>query len=498
MNTRGGLSRDERGFFETVNQAVLSNPFSDERSAIDRRLAQLAPDAPEADVLDAAIAAVRRRIDHLDATGRGTLQTLDPRDHTIATNAFLFDFFHRFAETFDTLIRDQIAAGTDPIAVPFAAEAIGDLCRRGIPDEAARRYFALSFQFRRAYYFIKTGLVGRCPCMRTLRRSLWNNVFTANLNLYNEHLWNRLEDFSTMVLGGTGSGKGTVAMSIGRSGFIPFDSQRGRFVESFTQSFVAINLSEFSEALIESELFGHQKGAFTGAIENHQGVFSRCSPHGAIFLDEIGEVSAPLQIKLLKVLEERLFRPVGSHREERFHGRIIAATNRGLEEIEQGRVFRDDFFFRLCSDMIWVPPLRQRLEEDPAELDDLLAHTVERTVGHPSPDLAEMVGGVIRRELGERYPWPGNVRELGQCVRRILLTGSCRTVKPAAADAEPSSLAREMDRGSLSAQRLLEGYCHLLYQRLGTFGEVARRTALDRRTVKKYVLAREEAVKGDS
>src|SRR5205823_10438393 len=133
--------------------------------------------------------------------------------------------------------------------------------------------------------------------------------------------------------------------------------------ESFMRGFIALNLSQFPETLIESELFGHRKGAFTGAVETHEGVLARCSPHGAIFLDEIGEVTAPVQIKLLQVLQERTFCPVGSHEPVRFRGRVIAATNRSLAALRAGELLRADFFYRLCSDLIEVPPLRQRFEE---------------------------------------------------------------------------------------------------------------------------------------
>src|SRR5678815_4546992 len=198
--------------------------------------------------------------------------------------------------------------------------------------------------------------------MKELRRQLWQNVFTHDMRRYERHLWNRMEDFSTMLLGETGTGKGAAAAAIGRSGFIPFDEKHRCFAESFTRSFISLNLSQFPETLIESELFGHCKGAFTGAVEAHEGVFTRCSPHGAIFLDEIGDVSVPIQIKLLQVLQERTFCPVGSHEPLRFRGRVIAATNRSLDSLRKRDLFRQDFFYRLCSDMIEVPPLRLRLQ----------------------------------------------------------------------------------------------------------------------------------------
>src|SRR5207342_3171077 len=172
------------------------------------------------------------------------------------------------------------------------------------------------------------GLIGQSPCLKELCRHLWNNIFTHDIRWYDRYLWNRMEDFSTLLLGETGTGKGAAANAIGRSAYIPFDSRRGAFAESFAVGFIGVNLSQFSQTLIESQLFGHRKGAFTGAVEAHEGVFAQCSPHGAIFLDEIGDVSVPVQIKLLQVLQERSFCPVGSHETLRFRGRVIAATNR--------------------------------------------------------------------------------------------------------------------------------------------------------------------------
>jgi transcriptional regulator with PAS, ATPase and Fis domain len=191
--------------------------------------------------------------------------------------------------------------------------------------------------------------------MADLRLHLWQNVFTGEVRLYERYLWNRMEDFSTLLLGETGTGKGTAAAAIGRSSFIPFDEKQGRFAESFMRGFISMNLSQFPETLIESELFGHRKGAFTGAVEAHQGVLARCSEYGAIFLDEIGDVPVPVQIKLLQVLQERQFCPVGSHEPARFRGRVIAATNRPLDKLREQGLFRDDFFYRLCSDIIHVP-----------------------------------------------------------------------------------------------------------------------------------------------
>ena len=301
-------------------------------------------------------------------------------------------------------IGDQAKAGDTPLKVSFAERVLESLIKYGFSSPEALRYFAIFYQMRRAFFFIERGLVGTSPCMGQLRLSLWNNVFTSDIGLYEKYLWNRMEDFSTLFWAKPAQGKGTAAAAIGRSGFIPFNEKTRCFEDSFTQSFVSLNLSQFSESLIESELFGHKKGAFTGAVDTHKGILEQCGQYSSIFLDEIGETSISVQIKLLEVLQERIFSPVGSHQKKRFHGRVIAATNRDINESRSQGRFRDDFFYRLCSDIITVPPLRQRLEEDPNELDALLSHTVERMVGNPSPELVAMVHNVISKGPWQALP----------------------------------------------------------------------------------------------
>jgi sigma-54 specific flagellar transcriptional regulator A len=179
---------------------------------------------------------------------------------------------------------------------------------------------------------------------------------------------------------------------------------RSQWFFRFGDSFIAINLSQFPETLIESELFGHTKGSFTGAIDHHAGVFERCSAHGALFLDEIGEVSAPVQIKLLRVLQDRTFTPLGSHETRRFAGRVIVATNRPLAELRAEARFRDDFYYRLCSDVIQVPTLRQRIAESPQELEGLVRRLlVARIAGEPQADLVSLVLEAIERDLPRDY-----------------------------------------------------------------------------------------------
>lgn len=484
------LTTAEREFFRDVSEAAFANPFSAQRLELDRKITGASWREPER--VHRIREAVTHRVARLEQAGKAHLKHYRGEETLVMRNVFLFETHHRYCDALDELIAEQLKAGDSPCSVRFAREALGVLAARGFAEAEATRFFGIFFQLRRAYHFIVHGLIGDSASMHELRRHLWNNVFTHNINWYERHLWNRMEDFSTLLLGETGTGKGTAGAAIGRAGFIPFDVGRNRFVESFTRGFISLNLSQFPETLIESELFGHKRGAFTGAVEAHEGAFSRCSAHGSIFLDEIGDVSVPVQIKLLQVLQDRTFSPVGGHHKLRFRGRVIAATNRSLEGLRAEKLFRDDFFYRLCSDVITLPPLRQRLRETPAELDALLESMLERMTGGTAPELVEFVRQTLHESVGKNYDWPGNVRELEQAVRRILITRHYEPQQGRARDRSEEVAARMRD-GTIDADELLSTFCGLLHERFGTFEEVARRANLDARTVKRYLAQRRNA-----
>lgn len=481
------LSPDERNFLQKVSAATFSNPFSEDRERLDEEMSGVSSLGD----LERVEAVTQRVTNHINAlrTGRkADLRLYRGEDRRLIRNLFIFHVYHLFRVRFDEFILQQ-ARSEAPCEVPFAREALGCLNDLGFGEHEGEILFAFFYQVRRAFYFINTGLVGSSRSMRQLRIDLWNQIFTHNLAWYEQYLWNRMEDFSTLLLGETGTGKGAAAAAIGRSGFIPFEPRRNCFTESFSRNFISLNLSQYPEALLESELFGHKKGAFTGAIENHDGVFSRCTPHGSIFLDEIGDVSIPVQIKLLQVLQERTFSPVGSHAKLRFNGRVIAATNRPLDELRRKGEFRDDFYYRLCSDIIHIPPLRDRLAEAPRELDLLVTHLLGRTMGGAVTEVVELVRKAIKRDLPEGYPWPGNVRELEQAVRQIILTGSYRPDQRHGGNDTREELLEGVMSGTLDAERLMGLYARLLHRQAGTYEEVARRLKLDRRTVKRYIMS---------
>ena len=475
------MKSEDRQFFAALADVVFGNPFSAERAAL---VVRLAPGAKLGDLTQDPEALARLVAPRLQPWLGKELRA---EERALVEPALLYVCYHRYVPKVDALIERQARLGGAPLTVPFADDVIGDLVNSGFGEEAAGRYLALFFQLRRAFYFIHRSLAGECESMRKLRESLWNNVFTHDMRGYDAALWNRMEDFSTLLLGETGTGKGQAAAAIGRSEFIPYLVAERRFAANFTETFMAINLSQFAEQLIESELFGHRKGAFSGAIDHHQGVFERCSAHGALFLDEIGEVSIPVQIKLLQVLQERTFTPVGGREKKRFSGRVVAATNQPLDKLRAERRFRDDFFYRLCSDVIEMPTLRQRLAESPAEMTELVRLLVARITGAEARELTDRVLEQLEASVPRGYLWPGNVRELEQAVRRVLLTGRYVPDHSNTAKSEDDDLFDRLRSGELTAAELLARYSAMLHRRLGTYAEVAKRTGLDPRTTRKYV-----------
>jgi transcriptional regulator with AAA-type ATPase domain len=479
------MNAQAREFLAALGDVVFGNPFTPERSALIRRLA---PDAP-GNLADDREALARVVAPKLKALVGGGVVASGSADQRLLEPAILYVTYHRFVPQIDAHIERQADRLGEPARVEFGDDLLGELLRSDFSEERAVRFFSFFFQLRRAFYFIARSLAGESAPMERLRRSLWNNIFTHDMRAYEASLWGRMEDFSTLLLGETGTGKGSAAAAIGRSEFIPYLPGERRFAANFAETFISINLSQFPENLIESELFGHRKGAFTGAIDHHEGVFERSSAHGALFLDEIGEAAIPVQIKMLQVLQERTFTPVGGREKKRFRGRVIAATNRSLGALRQAGRFREDFYYRLCSDVVHVPTLRERIAQSPGELAQLVGLLVARTVGSPSREMSAFVLEVLERDLPPGYAWPGNVRELEQAVRRVLMTAAYKPdLQPGAGMAGEENLVARLREGSLSADELLSGYSALLYHRLGSYAAVAQRTRLDPRTSRKYVL----------
>ncbi|NNL64630.1 MAG: sigma-54-dependent Fis family transcriptional regulator [Myxococcales bacterium] len=357
---------------------------------------------------------------------------------------------------------------------------------RDVPDAgSAAELFAWGYQIRRAFHHTYRQIHGGSMPAARLRAAVWQSIFTRDVLRYRRTLRDRMNDIPTLVTGDSGTGKELVARAIGLSGWIPFDAETGCFTHEFSEAFHAVNLSALSPTLIESELFGHRRGAFTGAMEDRSGWLETCPEHGTVFLDEIGELDAGIQVKLLRVLQTRTFQRIGETRVREFRGKIVAATNRDLSsEMAAGR-FRPDFYWRLCADRIRTPSLAEQLGDSPGDLASLITVLARRIVAADEVEaLAAEVEGWIAAHLGSGYDWPGNVRELEQCVRSILVRG----------DYVPPALARpagDLDGAlagcDLPADALLRRYCTHVYARAGSYEEAARRLGLDRRTVKARV-----------
>ncbi len=344
------------------------------------------------------------------------------------------------------------------------------------------------FQIRRAFHYIFRYLLGISRPIAELRAETWHSVFTHDLRRYRNSVYRHMADIPTLIIGPSGTGKDLVAQAIGYSRYLAFDESKLRFVETFTSQYHTLNVSALSRGVIESELFGHRRGAFTGALEDRQGWLENCGPDGTVFLDEIGELDNELQVKFLRVLQARSFQRLGETKPRQFLGKIVAATHRDLDHGLQAGWFREDLYYRLCADRIQTPSLRERIEADPSELVLLVSVLSERIAGDEyGPELAKEVQTFVERELGTAYPWPGNVRELEQCVRNVLVRQRYRPARrtPAAPSASSSS---ELDRALLASgfdsEVLLDRYCALLYRETNSYVETGRRLGLDRRTVK--------------
>lgn len=218
-------------------------------------------------------------------------------------------------------------------------------------------------------------------------------------------------DATVLLLGETGVGKEKIAK------YIYKNSARKE------ERFLAINCGAISPTLMESELFGYERGAFTGASrEGKMGLFE-VADKGTVFLDEIGELPLDMQVRLLRVLQEQTIQRVGGTRDISINVRVVAATNRNLEEMVQQKTFRQDLFYRLNVVPIRIPPLRERQADIPAFLDHFLAQFNQKYNTRK-----EFAGDAVRAMLA--YEWPGNVRELKNVVERAVILSSGQLIRP--------------------------------------------------------------------
>ncbi len=268
-------------------------------------------------------------------------------------------------------------------------------------------------------------------------------------------------DSTVLILGETGTGKELAARAVHSN------SPRS------ARPFVAVNCAALTENLLESELFGHERGAFTGAVAQKKGRLE-IADGGTVFLDEVAELSPPIQAKLLRVLEERQFERVGGTRAIRVDVRLIAATNKNLEELVSADKFRQDLFYRLDVLSVTMPPLRDRREDIPL-LASYFAARYRRKLGRSISGFSPQARACLLR-----YDWPGNVRELSNAIERAVVLGGSDVIEQD--DLPESLLEREKDEGEPEAgyhgavnAAKRETICRAVEQAGGNITEAARR-----------------------
>ncbi|HUQ30970.1 MAG TPA: sigma-54 dependent transcriptional regulator [Pyrinomonadaceae bacterium] len=283
----------------------------------------------------------------------------------------------------DTAVAALRKGAYDYITKPFVNEDLLQSVKNALRQrELFRENRHLRRELDRRYSFSE--IIGTSPALQAVFR-LVEKVAPTSTNI--------------LIQGESGTGKELIARAIHHN------SPRA------DRPFVAVNCGAIPETLLESELFGHTKGAFTGAVTNKLGLF-RSAEGGTVFLDEVGEISSAMQVRLLRALQEHEVVPLGSSAPVSFDSRIICATNRDLEkEVSEGR-FREDLFYRLNVIEIYLPPLRERREDIPLLARSFITHTAHEQKQTEKPLSPAAMSALIN------YSWPGNVRELQNAIER--------------------------------------------------------------------------------
>jgi DNA-binding NtrC family response regulator len=304
------------------------------------------------------------------------VRTFDPEIVVIVMTAYA---------SVETAVEAMRKGAYDYITKPFINEEIRVMLRRALNQRhLSRENRHLKRELRERYRF--ENIVGTSEAMERVYR-LIEKVSAISSNV--------------LIFGETGTGKELVARAI------HYNSERS------DRPFVAVNCGALTESLLESELFGHVKGAFTGAIANQEGFF-RKADRGTLFLDELSEISHGLQIKLLRAIQEREVIPVGGREPVKFDVRLIAATNKNLEDEVKKGTFREDLFYRVNVITIPLPPLQNRKEDVPLLVNHFLQKYTQR-LGKPSVKISREAMQVL-----VNYDWPGNVRELENMIERAV------------------------------------------------------------------------------
>jgi DNA-binding NtrC family response regulator len=355
----------------------------------------------------AALQAVKDSVVHIVITDfqLPDLDGLEIIDRLSKLDAKLIPIMMTGFGTIETAVRAMKSGAFDFITKPFDLETVVAVVRKAAEFLRLRQENHLLRKAVRDQYRLEQ-LVGVSEAMHQVMEFVQKVADS---------------DSTVMIQGESGTGKELVAR------MLHFNSLRR------DRALVPVNCGAIPENLLESELFGHEKGAFTGATHPRMGRFE-LAHGGTIFLDEIGELSLPLQVKLLRVLQEREFERVGGNRTIHVDVRIVAATNQDLETMVEERRFRKDLFYRLNVIPIIIPPLRERRSDIPILIDHFLARfnqSKHTDVSGLAPDALYQL---------TEYDWPGNIRELENMIERLVVLKKCGTLSP---EDLPQKIARK-------------------------------------------------------
>jgi DNA-binding NtrC family response regulator len=293
----------------------------------------------------------------------------------------------------ETAVEALRAGAYDYVVKPVLHEEIKQIIRNAFRQNALKtENVLLKKQIEKEYAF--GNIIGSGSAVRKIMNEV-KKIANAKSNV--------------LLLGETGTGKELIARAI------HYNSNRAEL------PFIPINCTAIPETLMESELFGHVKGAFTGAVTSKKGLFEEAHS-GTVFLDEIGDLSLTLQAKLLRVLEDQQIRPVGSTRSIKVDLRFVCATNRNLQEFVHESKFREDLFYRINAITINIPPLRERMDD----IEELVRYFIEKY----SVESSKQVAGIEQKALDclKQYSWPGNIRELQNIIERAVLITDSDTI----------------------------------------------------------------------
>jgi len=483
----------DRDHLEWLGAIATCNPFSPERKLVEARIAEK---ASREVVVDGKVSRLPDWIRD-EAVGvlfparkkRSLRRVYGERDEESYARLFFVWSYHTLIGELDDLIVRGRGRGRRDLKI-FRTflnqyeEMAPDFWRER-PDRTPEHLFAAYYQIRRAFYHIYSCIIGESAPVTELRRRVWESIFSADMMRYQRALTHRIREWNTLITGPSGTGKELVARAVGLSGFIPFDRETG-FEGEGKQAFYPVNLSALSTTLIESELFGHRRGAFTGAVEDRRGYFEEAGLYGSVFLDEIGEADPAIQVKLLRVLQSREFQRLGDTAAHPFAAKVIAATNRDLEAAMREGDFREDLYFRLCGDRIETPALADILRDRPDDLRLMVGFVARKLLGEEEAEaFTESACAQLDQALPEHHPWSGNFRELERILSHYLIHGELRIGGPGPGGGWRGELEKFP---LLPLREVSAAYAEAVWRRTGGYAQCARVLQVDQRTVRKMIL----------